>query len=631
MSQSPPSTLGKYQIIREIARSNDIVYEAYDPVMNRRVAVKELAMPSGATDSQKDDRIKRFMREAKAAGSLVHPNIVTVYEVSEEAGRHYLAMEFLDGETLRKSMDDDGALSPERSVEVAIEVLKGLDFAHKHGVVHRDVKPDNIQILSDGTIKLTDFGIARLTFEPNLTMDGQVFGTPSYMSPEQINGKEIDQRSDLFSVGIVLYEMVAGTKPFTGDNVMAISYSIMNYDPPQPPAANYLLWTVLSKVLDKSPALRHDSAEEMIAELKQVLKSFNSVVIDHNPAPWNQPPAGLTHSAGVAGGPPPVVPPYGAGAYGASQYGQVQPYGQPGGVPSPYNQQPYQPGGGQGLPGQMYPYHPNTAYQTPYQSPVTPYGTPNPLYPGGGAAPPTAHSPYGAQTPYGGSLPGPMPGAQVPVYYPPPPRQPLFKAETKAVFWKVVTAVILVGTLFGLILVGINALAESYPAGGSVAPPRRTSAGEVSTRSVSSPSGSVSAPSADAGRTRDSEAVTEPLLPTGPGEAQPDLRPPFDLASAMSEADGLVAKGAATDLGAARRRSWGQADELYVRAMGEVPEQSGAVQERAVGSYLLAGDQLAGAGDEAGARQAGVRARGMALGNPGLESRVSQWESSRGF
>ncbi|MEZ5164029.1 MAG: serine/threonine-protein kinase [Fimbriimonadaceae bacterium] len=177
MSQSPPDTLGKYQIIREIARSNDIVYEAYDAQMNRRVAVKELAMPSGSTDQQKADRIKRFMREAKAAGSLVHPNIVTVYEVSKQEERHYLAMEFLDGDTLRKLIEKDGALTAEKAINVAVEVLKGLAFAHENGVVHRDVKPENIQILENGSIKLTDFGIARLTFEPNITMDGQVFGT----------------------------------------------------------------------------------------------------------------------------------------------------------------------------------------------------------------------------------------------------------------------------------------------------------------------------------------------------------------------------------------------------------------------------------------------------------------------
>ncbi len=202
-----PTTIGKYQVIREIARSNDIVYEAYDPLMNRRVAVKELAVPGGSTPAQREDRVKRFQREVKAAGSLAHPNIVTIYEVGEDAGRHFMAMEYLDGHTLRNEIDTRGGLGVARAIEVAIDVLCALHFAHEHGVIHRDVKPDNIQILENGTVKLTDFGIARLTFEPSITMDGQVFGTPSYMSPEQVVGREIDLRSDVFSMGVVLYEM----------------------------------------------------------------------------------------------------------------------------------------------------------------------------------------------------------------------------------------------------------------------------------------------------------------------------------------------------------------------------------------------------------------------------------------
>ncbi|MCL6624745.1 MAG: serine/threonine protein kinase, partial [Fimbriimonadales bacterium] len=191
-------TLGKYQIIREIARSNDIVYEAYDPVMNRRVALKELYFPPGVTDKQRADRLARFMREAKAAGSLAHPNIVTIYEVGEDRGRYYIAMEYLEGQTLRQRLDVEGKLPQEEAARILIEVLKGLDYAHQHGVIHRDIKPENIQLLPDGRVKITDFGIARLTFEPSLTVDGQIFGTPSYMSPEQVYGREIDARSDIF-------------------------------------------------------------------------------------------------------------------------------------------------------------------------------------------------------------------------------------------------------------------------------------------------------------------------------------------------------------------------------------------------------------------------------------------------
>ncbi len=227
MSGTTPTTLGKYQIIREIARSNDIVYEAYDPLMNRRIALKELAMPSGASDAQRDDRIRRFSREAKAAGSLNHPNIVTIFEFGEDSGRHFIAMEFLEGHNLRNELDTHGFLAADRAIEITLEVLDALDYAHKNGVIHRDIKPENIQLLPDGRVKLTDFGIARITFEPNLTIDGQVFGTPSYMSPEQVVGREIDARSDVFGVGVILYEMLSGQKPFQGDSVVSITYGIV--------------------------------------------------------------------------------------------------------------------------------------------------------------------------------------------------------------------------------------------------------------------------------------------------------------------------------------------------------------------------------------------------------------------
>src|SRR2546421_5611162 len=286
---NPPTTLGKYQIIREIARSNDIVYEAYDPLMNRRVALKELAVPSGSTTPQKEERLKRFLREAKAAGSLAHPNIVTIYEVGEEAGRHYLVMEYLDGHTLRNELDTHGFLSVDKCYEVAYSVLRGLDYAHHNGVIHRDIKPENIQLLTDGRIKLTDFGIARLTFEPNLTMDGQVFGTPSYMSPEQVVGRDIDARSDLFSVGVVLFEMLSGHKPFAGDSVVAITYAIMNKDPEQPTQANFAVWQVVSKALDKSPQLRYANASEMLSALQSAEHASTSVVIDPTGPPVTMP------------------------------------------------------------------------------------------------------------------------------------------------------------------------------------------------------------------------------------------------------------------------------------------------------------------------------------------------------
>lgn len=397
---SPPTVLGQYQIIREIARSNDIVYEAYDPQMDRRVALKELSLPQGITDAQKQDRVQRFDREAKAAGRLAHPNIMRVFQVASDGERHYMAMEFLDGHTLRNEIDTKGFLPIDRAVEIAIAVLKGLGHAHANGVVHRDIKPDNIQLLTSGEIKITDFGIARLTFQPNLTMDGQVFGTPSYMSPEQVVGKEIDARSDLFSVGVLLYEMVSGTKPFAGDSVVAITYAIMNHEPAGLNQVNHSMWQVISRALDKSPALRYSSAQEMIDALEQA--TTQSVVLD----------------------PPMLAPP------GQTMYGQGGAYAAPPPVLSPYGQ-PY--GGMQAPP----PVPPPVVY------PYNPYSTNM-----GGAVPP--HSPM-----YQQGYP------QAPIYYPPPPRQPLLKAETKHFMGKLFLTLLVMGTLFAVVILFVAGIGQA--------------------------------------------------------------------------------------------------------------------------------------------------------------------------
>lgn len=400
MSASPPSTLGKYQIIREIARSNDIVYEAYDPLMNRRVALKELAIPGGSTDTQRDERIRRFQREVRAAGSLAHPNIVTIFEVGEEGGRHFMAMEFLEGRTLRNEVDTKGILPEARAVEVACDVLRALQFAHERGVVHRDVKPENIQILPDGRVKLTDFGIARLTFEPNLTMDGQVFGTPSYMSPEQVVGKEIDARSDLFSVGVVLYEMLAGAKPFSGDSVVSITYSIMNAHPSAPAQASHNVWSVVQRALDKTPAMRPPSAERMIEELETAMRqpAAPPALSGH---PGFQMPTGAYAPAPPAG--PPPAPTYGVNPYTV-----------------PYQHAPYPP--------------PASGYGQPY-SPTGQMGS---------------GQVYQAQP--------------VPIYYPPPPRQPLLKPETKLLLAKLFFTILILATLcYAVVMMVKNVSERSMP------------------------------------------------------------------------------------------------------------------------------------------------------------------------
>ncbi|MGQ9657002.1 MAG: protein kinase domain-containing protein [Fimbriimonadales bacterium] len=270
------TVLGHYRIIREIARSNDAVYEAIDTRLNRRVAIKELMMPPGATDAVRQDRIARFQREARAAGALTHPNIVTIFETEAENGRYFIVMEYLEGDNLRQKMDREGVLPPEVAVRIATQVLDGLAHAHSKGVIHRDIKPENIHILPTGLVKITDFGIARLKYEPNLTMDGQIFGTPSYMSPEQVQGGAIDERTDLFSVGVILFEMLAGFKPFQGDSVITITYNIVHSEPPSPPSIPAPLEWVIRRALRKNPVERFASAEEMKAALERALAELSA-------------------------------------------------------------------------------------------------------------------------------------------------------------------------------------------------------------------------------------------------------------------------------------------------------------------------------------------------------------------
>ena len=191
-------------------------------------------MPPHLAGAQKRERIERFYREAKAAGTLSHRNIVTIHDVGQENDRHFLVMEYLEGQSLRDILQMQGALPLKETVEITLQLCDALAYAHSRGVVHRDVKPDNVHILPGGVIKLTDFGIARITAEPSITTQGQVFGTPSYMSPEQVASHTVDHRTDLFSLGITLYEMLTGRKPFVGDSVITITYNIMNIQPTMP-------------------------------------------------------------------------------------------------------------------------------------------------------------------------------------------------------------------------------------------------------------------------------------------------------------------------------------------------------------------------------------------------------------
>jgi serine/threonine protein kinase len=272
-----PSMLGKYKIVRVIARSNDTVFEAIDPGMNRRIAVKELALSTNLSGQQRRERIERFYREAKAAGNLAHPNIVTVHEVGQDGDRHYIAMEYLEGPSLRDILRMRGSLTTREALTVALELSEALGYAHSQGVVHRDVKPDNIHlIVPNDSVKLTDFGIARILSDPAITSTGQVFGTPSYMSPEQILSKEVDHRTDIFSVGVVLYEMIVGKKPFTGDSVITITYHVMNSHPQIPPTLPSGVYNMISRALAKDPNQRYQNMAALAADIHAELAFSNS-------------------------------------------------------------------------------------------------------------------------------------------------------------------------------------------------------------------------------------------------------------------------------------------------------------------------------------------------------------------
>jgi serine/threonine-protein kinase len=260
-----PTQVGRYQIIEELGRgAMGVVYRGFDPTIGRTVAIKTVQLDAGDPEL-----VMRFRREVQAAGVLSHPNIVTIYDAGEDQGLFYIAMELVEGETLQKMLAQ-GPLPVEQAIALAEQIAAALDHAHGHYVVHRDVKPANI-IVSGGHVKVMDFGIAKVTAS-TLTGTGQLLGTPSYMSPETVKGQGVDGRSDLFSLGIILYEMLTGTKPFLGDNLAAVIYKIVGEQPEPPSAVNPALDPglnyVVLKALAKSPAERYQICAELAVDLK---------------------------------------------------------------------------------------------------------------------------------------------------------------------------------------------------------------------------------------------------------------------------------------------------------------------------------------------------------------------------
>ena len=264
--------LGRYKITGTLGRgAMGVVYKAYDPLIERTVAIKTVDHTSLSREEAEDFE-RRFKREAKSAGRLNHPNIVTIHDVGRSDDLSYIAMEFLVGQSLREIMDSGHELSLVRIAEIAAQIADGLAFAHSNDVVHRDIKPANIMVLNHDVVKITDFGVALLPAGGH-SLDGTTCGSPKYMAPEQITGKTPDGRSDIFSLGTVLYEMLAGRPAFTGDDLSSILYQVLNEAPPLPstyyPSLPHGFDRIVARAMAKSPEKRYQNAAEMSADLRK--------------------------------------------------------------------------------------------------------------------------------------------------------------------------------------------------------------------------------------------------------------------------------------------------------------------------------------------------------------------------
>ncbi len=277
--------LGRYEIVRELGKgAMGIVYLAKDPLIGRLVALKTIRPSAHADDEDTREFQARFVREAQAAGILNHPSIVTVHDIGQDdpSGMSFIAMEYVEGQNLKEMLAQGRPLSFEQAADIMAQVAEGLDFAHAKGIVHRDVKPANIILLEGNRAKITDFGIAKITSGvANLTTTGQFLGTPNYMAPEQIKGTPVDGRSDIFSLGICLYECLTHRKPFGGDSLTSISYKIVHEPFPPLHEINPTIpegyGVVVTHCLEKDPAKRYQRGKDMANALRAVLRGERPV------------------------------------------------------------------------------------------------------------------------------------------------------------------------------------------------------------------------------------------------------------------------------------------------------------------------------------------------------------------
>lgn len=265
------SHLGRYEIGEELGRGEmGVVYKGYDPLIDRYVAIKTIDLQK-LSEKEKEEFKARFYQEAKAAGRLNHPNIITIHDLGRKGDIAYIAMELMEELDLQDIIADKQQPSIGEKLDIAFQVAEGLAYAHEHGIVHRDIKPSNIMVLRGRHVKVADFGIARMESALWRTQSDKIIGSPLYMSPEQILSHPITPRSDIFSFGILLYQMLTGKLPFDGDNANSVWYKIVNEDPPKPSSVNAeipeMLDRVVARCLAKKPEDRYPNANELARDL----------------------------------------------------------------------------------------------------------------------------------------------------------------------------------------------------------------------------------------------------------------------------------------------------------------------------------------------------------------------------
>jgi TonB family protein len=321
-SEQMPRTIGRYQVHDCIGfGAMGAVYKAFDPLIKRTLAIKTIRLDIPRQSPQYKSFIERFYHEARISGTLSHPNIVTLFDIGEEAGVPYLAMEFVEGETIAGLLEKGSKFDPEKVIGLVSQIAAAIDYAHSRGVIHRDIKPSNLMLFERDRVKVTDFGIAKLV-DAEMTQSGTLLGTPSYMSPEQAMGEKLDHRSDIFSLGVCAFEMLSGEQPFPGTNVTSILYKLVHVDPIEPAnlEMNGLVpqkWhDVFSRVLAKQPDDRYQTATEFVQDLEFCLGSwFGAAVGDDTLSdlgaaaqPGASPKRGVPETAGKRPTSPPAAP-----------------------------------------------------------------------------------------------------------------------------------------------------------------------------------------------------------------------------------------------------------------------------------------------------------------------------------